>query len=316
MSRLPRNFVQRAILPLLALFAAAFAVEQVLVQPGTLHAVPVLPTPDAPYGASVAGVGIIEPRSEVVELGANLPGVVIRQKAEPGLGFKKGDPLFTIDDRDQLAQVKLAETELAVAQVNAADARDQLALFEAVKDRRAISTDDLHRRRFALQLAEARVEEAKAKIETLKTTLERLTVTAPFDGVVLRRNVKVGEYAPAGATGKPLLVVGDTSRLHVRVEVDEAQAWRVTQQAKATGSLRGNPKMKAELTFVRFEPQIVAKRNVTGAASERVDTRVLEVVYGFDPASLPSAFVGQQMDVFIQADPMPWQRDINVDPAK
>jgi HlyD family secretion protein len=64
--------------------------------------------------------------------------------------------------------------------------------------------------------------------------------------------------------------------------------------------VRGNAELKASLKFVRFEPFIVPKRSLTGDSTERVDTRVLQVIYRVerDDAML---FVGQQLDVFIDA---------------
>ena len=59
--------------------------------------------------------------------------------------------------------------------------------------------------------------------------------------------------------------------------------------------LRGNPEISVPLTFVRFEPYVLAKRSLTGDTTERVDTRVLQAIYEF------AAFVGQQVDVFIAA---------------
>jgi hypothetical protein len=54
------------------------------------------------------------------------------------------------------------------------------------------------------------------------------------------------------------------------------------------------------MRFVRFEPYVVPKKSLTGDSTERVDTRVLQVIYSFDRGSLP-IYVGQQMDVFIDA---------------
>ena len=69
-------------------------------------------------------------------------------------------------------------------------------------------------------------------------------------------------------------------------------------EGKATASVRGNPDLKTPLTFVRFEPFVVPKKSLTGDSTERVDTRVLQVIYRLEDESLP-LFVGQQMDVFI-----------------
>jgi hypothetical protein len=66
-------------------------------------------------------------------------------------------------------------------------------------------------------------------------------------------------------------------------------------------SLRGAPARRADLRFVHIEPFVVPKKSLTGSSFERVDTRVLQVVYAFDPKAL-SAYVGQQLDVFIEAE--------------
>jgi len=62
----------------------------------------------------------------------------------------------------------------------------------------------------------------------------------------------------------------------------------------------GNPAISVPLTFVRFEPYVLPKRSLTGDTTERVDTRVLQAIYKFAPGEFP-AFVGQQVDVFIEA---------------
>jgi HlyD family secretion protein len=84
------------------------------------------------------------------------------------------------------------------------------------------------------------------------------------------------------------------------VDVDEHEAWRVRPDAKAMGHIRGNPDLKSELQFVRFEPFVVPKKSLTGDSTERVDTRVLQIIYKVERDDFP-IFVGQQMDVFIDA---------------
>ena len=86
-----------------------------------------------------------------------------------------------------------------------------------------------------------------------------------------------------------MIVLGSVTPLHVRVDVDENDAWRVRAGAPATGYLRGNRSISTPLTFVRFEPYVVPKKSLTGDSTERVDTRVLQVVFSFErgrPADL------------------------------
>ena len=82
--------------------------------------------------------------------------------------------------------------------------------------------------------------------------------------------------------------------------MDENDAWRIKGHPDAEGVVRGNPSAKANLKFVRIEPYVIPKKSLTGDTTERVDTRVLQIIYSLEGSSLP-IFVGQQMDIFISA---------------
>jgi HlyD family secretion protein len=166
-----------------------------------------------------------------------------------------------------------------------------------------ISVEEHQRKGFAAQKAAAQLAQARAELNSSETGLERLTVRAPVDGQVLQLKVHLGEFAPdaaASAGQSPLILLGSVTPLNVRVDVDEDDAWRVSAGASATGFLRGHKEVKTPLQFVRFEPYVVPKKSLTGDSTERVDTRVLQVIFSFDRGDLP-IFVGQQMDVFIDA---------------
>jgi hypothetical protein len=202
-----------------------------------------------------------------------------------------------------LARVREAEAALA-------DLRNRLALAEAVKDPRAISKEDLTTRRYAVQTAGAHLASvradvtlAEAQVKETKTNIELLTVRAPVDGEVLQVNTRVGEYAQAGPLATPLMLFGNIDRLHLRADIDENDAWRFHPEARAMAFVRGNPLLNAPLIYEWTEPFVIPKRSLTGGTSERVDTRVMQVVYSFDRAQLP-IYVGQQMDVFIEASPV------------
>lgn len=78
----------------------------------------------------------------------------------------------------------------------------------------------------------------------------------------------------------------------VQVAVDGNEAWRVRDGAPATGYLRGNKGITTPWKFVRFEPFVIPKVSLTGESTERVDTRVLQVIFSFERGALP-IFVGQ-----------------------
>jgi HlyD family secretion protein len=218
-----------------------------------------------------------------------------------------------------------AEAKVREAEQLYQDAAVQLNLIESVRDKRAIRDEDLQRRRLAVKAAEARldaakaelarlmagtwepdldiaraeVEEARRQVERVEADLSRLMVTAPTNGEILQCKVHAGEYAQAGPLAQPLILMGGTARLNVRADIDEQDAWRVKAGATATGTVRGNSAQRLPLHFVRVEPYVIPKRNLTGDSTERVDTRVLQVIFALDPGA--RVYVGQQLDVFIDA---------------
>ena len=91
----------------------------------------------------------------------------------------------------------------------------------------------------------------------------------------------------------------DVDTFQVRVDVDEQNAMSVRADQPATAFLKGDSKTPYPLAFVRIEPFVIPKVSLTGASTERVDTRVLQVIYRLQkPANTP-LYVGQQVDVFI-----------------
>jgi HlyD family secretion protein len=350
------GMLRKYLLPLLAVGGVTFAIWTVVTSSQPIPAAtPVAQPSQAPFGSFVAGAGIIEASTENIAVGTPVSGVVTDLFVQVGQAVRVGDPLFKLDDRNLKAELAVRQTALQQAkerlarlrsmprpeevpeaqarvkeaEASLADVRNQLALAESVKDKRAISEEELWRRRYAVQVADAKLAQARAQLTLLKagswkpdidvaraevaaaeaqvqatqTDLERLTIRALIHGQVLQVNVRLGEFAQAGMLQTPLMLLGNVDRLHVRVDVDENDAWRVRSEAPAMAFVRGNREIKTAIQFVRTEPYIVPKRSLTGDTTERVDTRVLQILYGFDRGDLP-VYVGQQMDVFIEALPL------------
>ncbi|MGZ5526281.1 MAG: efflux RND transporter periplasmic adaptor subunit [Methylomonas sp.] len=302
-------------LPVLAAAGFIFAAYTVITSnKPTPVAPPVAPPASAPFKSFIAGSGIVEAQSRNIAIGTPLSEIVKTVAVKVGDKVKAGTPLFYLDDRNTLAElaVKLADLAKARTGVNEAnaslkDARSLSELAEAVTDRRAISSEELLRRHNTLLIntakldsAKALVQQAEAALTTTQTTLERLVVRAPVDGEVLQVNIRPGEFAQAGALSTPLLVLGNMDQLHVRVDIDENDAWRFDKNSKAVAYLRGNRDFKTDLVPAYVEPYVVPKKSLTGDSTEQVDTRVLQALYSFAPNQLP-VYVGQQMDVFIEA---------------
>ncbi len=223
---------------------------------------------------------------------------------------------------------KIPVQAAAVREAQALLAREQDALKRSQEtfQRRVTTEEDLVARQQAVRFAEAGVAKAQADLDLLEagswqydrdvsradlkrseseagkidTELDRLVVRALVAGRVLQVNVRPGEYVGAPAN-QPLVILGDIDKLHVRVDIDEYDIARLDPEAAATAFPRGNLQERYPLDFVRVEPFVVPKKSLTGDTTERVDTRVLQVIYAFDPTGRPPLFVGQQVDVYIDA---------------
>lgn len=220
-------------------------------------------------------------------------------------------------------EVPALEARVREAKANLADQEDLLQRSRRLTSQRAIGEEEGSRREQAarmareqvrkaeadlalmkagawgpdLAVARAAVEMAQAQLEQVETDLSRLTVTALVDGEVLQVNVRPGEFVNAQA-GSALVVLGDVGTLHLRVDVNEYDVPRFEPGAPAKAFLRGDPKQEFRLRFVRVEPYVVPKKSLTGDNTERVDTRVLQVIYEVE-AGQHRLYVGQQVDVYV-----------------
>jgi HlyD family secretion protein len=307
--------MKRFVLPVVGVLAALWATFSIArTMPRRESTAPPALPPITDFPSTVAAVGLVEASTENISVGSPLPAVVTRVFVTPGQMVDAGEPLYELDLRQLRAEHAVRQQALAVTRAQSevagarlADLQRQLHFAEQVKDQRAISAEELTRRRSAVETARAELDAARAQVaaaqaqaRAVEVEMERSVVRAPIAAEVLQVKVRAGEFAPAAATQTPLVLLGRSKPLHVRVDVDEHEGWRVRPEAAGVAHLRGNADVKTPLRFVRFEPFVVPKRSLTGDSTERVDTRVLQIIYRVERDDLP-LFVGQQVDVFIDA---------------
>lgn len=264
---------------------------------------PVLPppvTPPArPFTSAVAASGLVESSRENTLIGVPAPGLVTKVHVQVWDRVAAGDALLQLDDRELRALLRTQQAGVAVAEAALQKARTPLARIETLHQTGVVPDDELDARRNDVALAATQLAAAQAAAAQTEALLARLTVRAPIAGTILQVNVRPGEYANVLSSIAPV-VMGDIDRMQVRADIDEQLAPRVRPGAKAVGYLKGDTEHPIELTFVRIEPFVVPKRSLTGASTERVDTRVLQVIFSFPNDPAHQAYVGQQMDLYIQ----------------
>jgi HlyD family secretion protein len=172
----------------------------------------------------------------------------------------------------------------------------------------SVSKNDLDNAENAVNVAKANARVAQKQYELAKTLLSKYTIMAPMDGAVLSINAAVGDYVSAQGSYDtytqgftPLLVMGSSQDyIGVRCYIDEILVHRLPKAPlmKATMFIRGTD-ITIPLEFVRIQPYVSPKIELSSERAERVDVRVLPVIFKCERPKNISLYPGQLVDVYI-----------------
>ncbi len=309
------------------------------------------PSSKTTYQTYITGNGIVEPSSESIFISSPMNRLILTIPVTVGQKVKKGEVLFTLDNRDlkaehliqltnyQNAQAKLArltqvprpedlaiaEANLKTAQAESLFAKEQYDRVMGLPDMRAISQEEKSKRFLNYQQAEAKLQQVQAECNKIKqgtwlpdlkiaelevqmahanllrieNEMERTNIHAPLDGTILQIKAHEGEMALAEGSRKPLMIMGNIEELNLRVTVNQLDSALFNSHLAAQAFLQGNNKVSFPLEFLRTEPLLVNKDNITNEITEVIDTRVLPVIYRLKNSD-QQLWVGQQLDVFIE----------------
>jgi len=238
--------------------------------------------------------------------------------------------LTRLEHQPRPEMLSMMKSQLDEAQANLLDQRDQYNRVRELVDKKVSTDAELVTRQQAYRAAHAKqtkaetefamtkagaweyellvsrasVAQARSQQQQVEMELERLVVRSLVSGEILQVDVRPGEYVGTPAN-KALVVIGNVDQLHVRVDIDEYDIPRFRPGAPAKAMLKGQSKSEFPLSFVRVEPYVIPKKSLTGDNTERVDTRVLQVIYAIDHDGQKSQgqrlYVGQQVDAYIDS---------------
>lgn len=293
--------LRKLLIPLCALVGVLFCIFMIYFGSRKPPVAPILfPPPVSPYEHAIVGEGVIESAYKNINLGVSFADLITDVYVKVGDRVPAGTPLFKVDTRKLEAQLVQALQQEQVAQKEYENKRIEFSYYQRLKDKAAVSEQDYTSALYAYEIAQKTVDVAHAAVVVVQTDIERSLVVAPIDGEVLQINVRIGAFANLNPFDQvPLMVFGDTREYHIRVDVDEEDAWRVRMGEPATAFVRGNSKIAIPLKFAYVEPMIIPKRSLSGSDVERLDTRVLQVVYTFYKQDYP-VYIGQLLDVYLQ----------------
>lgn len=176
--------------------------------------------------------------------------------------------------------VSNSELNQQTSLVNMASAQLEKILVEYDKMKAGPSDQDR-------KLSHALIEEKLANCKTLEKQLGDCNVRAPIDGRIFSVNIHPGEYSDA--LKEPAIYMGSDDPLHLRVYIDQKEAWRVTPSPhiRAIAVHRSNPKIHFLLEYVSVNPCFT-------------DQGCLELTFAFDRNKYP-VYLDETLDVYIEA---------------
>lgn len=154
-----------------------------------------------------------------VQVASRLMGYIRAIDVVEGQSVAVGQRLFSVDPIDLQGQVEQSRASVKQAEDALADARLEYKRFEALYKEEAVTRQQFEKMKLQQDIAESRLNQARAGLETATGQLRYATVTSPIAGVVTRKLANAGDLA---APGRPVLVVENPARLQVETQVPES----------------------------------------------------------------------------------------------
>ncbi|MGH7773692.1 MAG: efflux RND transporter periplasmic adaptor subunit [Candidatus Binatia bacterium] len=226
-----------------------------------------------------------------VQVGSQVSGTISKLHADFNSQVKKGQLIAELDQAKFKARVDEAKANLLAAQANVAranvtieDARRTLARTAELKKRELISQSELDAAQTAFDAASSQFEVTKAQVEQAQALLNQASVDlaytvirSPVDGIVISRNVDVGQTVAASLQAPTLFTIAnDLSKMEVHTSVDEADVGNVWegQEVTFTVDAHATRRFKGKVSQVRHAPTVV-QNVVTYDAVVGIDNREL-----------------------------------------
>jgi len=172
-------------------------------------------------------------------------GIIIKRLCDDGQYVKKGEPIFVLDSR--LLKSNISAQEASLKALLADLKRDKLDLdrSKALYERKSISKKSYENTLYGIENLEARINAMKENLHGLRIRLEKRTLMAPFNSIILKRYKEVGEWVGKGST---LVELADTSSIKARVNV----------QSELITSLQTNQEIITNVAGIEIKAKIKA----------------------------------------------------------
>lgn len=165
-------------------------------------------------------------------VGSRVIGRVVELKVDEGDRVRRGDVIAVLDSEDLRASIRQGEAELLETRAQLADAEREAGRQQRLSSAGVTAQAENDAALTARDVARARVQTAQARLDSQRAQLAYTVIRSPLDGVVIERNVEVGEMvAPGGFTSQQstgaIVRIADPSSLEVEADINESYIARV-----------------------------------------------------------------------------------------
>ena len=206
--------------------------------------------------SAVSATGTVQP-VEQVEVGSQVSGTVYRLHADYNSRVTEGQVLCELEPSGLNARV--AQNEAAVARAEAAleDGRRQLRRARELSVQQLVSQADLETAEVTVLQREADLKAARAQLAAVRVDQRNAIIRAPISGVVISRNIDLGQTVAASLQAPKLFVIArDLTQMQVETRIDEADIGSVRPGLPVSFTVDAFPddKFHGEVSVVRLEP--------------------------------------------------------------
>lgn len=268
-----------------------------------------------PYESGVYASGIVEsyqPSGSDTNIFPEVAGKVVKIFVQEGQTITQGTPILAIDDSVQRALVAKDQAQIQFEQASLVNVQEQLDKINKAHhlDPKSVSKNNLDNAINAVKIAKESVATAIHQYQSDNALLAKYVIKAPIDGVVFRIATSVGGYvSPTGSYDTytenmiPTVQMGVvTPYLQVRCYLDEILVPRLPDPShlEATMFIRGLNNFSVPLQFVSLQPITIPNIELSDEKEERVDVRVLPIIFKFTKPENVNVYPGQLVDVYIK----------------
>jgi HlyD family secretion protein len=192
--------------------------------------------------STVSATGTLQ-AVQTVQVGTQVSGQVARILVDFNDHVKKGQLLATIDPTLQQQAVEDAQAQLEKAQAQLKQAQDEYTREKALLDARVITQSEFDATQSTFSVQQATVKSAQIALDRAKQNLAYTSIYSPIDGVIVERNVDVGQTVAASLSAPQLfLIANDLSEMQILASVDESDIGQIRESQPVQFTVQSYPK--------------------------------------------------------------------------